>query len=263
MLHPTRRIAVLTLALLAGLGARAALRIDLEPPPEGEFVVDKANLITLEDQNDINKIAAATLKDKAIPIITVTIDRMADYGGAGMRIETFATLLYNEWEVGHKELGGEYWNKGILLLVSKDDRYARIELGDGWDRAASDTARRVMDEQIIPLFKRGEYSRGILRGVTALNDMARGESLPRRPVNWWAILGLAAMSGLIVFTIVSFIRQGTGGWAWLFWGALFSVLGFVLYSAMRGSGGVGSGGGFSGGSFGGGFSSGGGATGSW
>lgn len=236
-------------------------QLDLAPPPEGEFVIDNASLINVEDQNEIETIAAATLKDKAIPILTVTIESMADHGGRGMRIETFATVLYNQWEIGHEELGGEYWNKGILLLVSKNDRYARIELGDGWGRDASDAAREIMDGQIVPLFKRGEFSAGILRGVKALDKLARGEDLPRAPINWWAVAAIAAFIGLVVFTVVSLIRKGASGWAWLFWGAVFSVLGFMLYSALRGSGGAG--GGFSGGSFGGGFSSGGGATGSW
>ena len=69
------------------------------------------------------------MTDKAIPIIIVTIESMAKHGGAGMRIETFATLLFNQWQIGHAKLGDQDWNTGILLLVSKGDRKARIELG--------------------------------------------------------------------------------------------------------------------------------------
>ena len=70
--------------------------------------------------------------------------------------------------------------------------------------------------------------------------------------------------GLMVFTIVSLIRRGASGWAWLFWGAIFSLIGYLLYSFLRSSmSSGGGGGGFSGGSFGGGYSGGGGATGSW
>jgi uncharacterized protein len=71
------------------------------------------------------------LTDKATPIIVVTIESMANHGGADMRIETFATLLFNQWQIGHESIGEEYWNTGILLLVSKGDRKARIELGGG------------------------------------------------------------------------------------------------------------------------------------
>jgi uncharacterized protein len=61
---------------------------------------------------------------------------------------------------------------------------------------------------------------------------------------------------------VSLVRRGSGGWAWLFWGAAFAILGYLLYSFLRSSA-RGGGGGFGGGSFGGGFSGGGGAPGSW
>lgn len=93
--------------------------------------------------------------------------------------------------------------------------------------------------------------------------MARGRPLPRAPTPWWAYALVATAIGLGIFTIVSLIRRGTSGWAWLMWGAIFAVLGYLLYrfltSAARGGGGAG----YSGGSFGGGFSGGGGATGSW
>ncbi len=232
--------------------------IELAPPPEGQYVLDYAGLIDLKDEEEINRIATESLRERVIPIITVTIESMAEYGGAGMRIETFATLLYNQWEIGHERVNEEYWNKGILVLVSCDDRVARIELGDGWDREHDDTARIVMDDQIIRSFKQGNFSAGIRRGVEALDKMARGERLPRRPISWRNVAIIAAFIGLLIFTVVSLIRRRASGWAWIFWGVVFGILGMVLLNMMRRGGG-----GFSGGSFGGGFSSGGGASGSW
>lgn len=67
--------------------------------------------------------------------------------------------------------------------------------------------------------------------------------------------------GLAIFTVVSLARRGASGWAWIFWGVVFSAVGAILYHMLTNSGG--SGGGYSGGSFGGGSSGGGGATGSW
>ena len=243
------------------LGSASAQQISLSPPPAGQFVLDYAELIGAEDEAKLNTIAGAVLGEKAIPIITVTIEDMARYGGAGLRIETFATLLYNQWEIGHEELGGQYWNKGVLLLVSRDDRHARIELGDGWGREQDEIARQIMDQRIVANFKRNDFGGGIVHGVEALSSMARGVELPRKPIDWRSVAVLIAFIGLAAFTVFSLIRKGASGWAWLFWGTVFAVLGAVLLNAMR-SGGRG-GGGFSGGSFGGGFSSGGGATGSW
>jgi len=245
-------------ALYPGLGL--AQKIDIAPPPEGQYVLDYAELIDPEDEQKINDIAAASLSEKVIPIFTVTVESLAQYGGGGMRIETFATLLYNEWEIGYERVNKEYWNKGILLLVARDDRFARIELGDGWNRKHDDISRTIMDDQIVRSFKQGNFSSGILRGVEALDKMARDEKLPRKPISWRNVAIIAAFIGLAAFTVFSLIRRGASGWAWVFWGVVFGILGMVLLNMMRSSG---SSGGFSGGGFGGGFSSGGGATGSW
>ncbi|MBI1248644.1 hypothetical protein GC197_12490 [bacterium] len=242
--------------------AAADLRIDLQPPGEREFVRDEAEMITPEDKKKIQEICNKLLTDKATPIIVITIDSMAKHGGAGLRIETFATLLFDQWGIGHAKLNGEDWNTGILLLVSHEDRKARIELGGGWGRREDQLCQQIMDEQIIPRFKQGNYSGGILAGVESLDKMARKLELPSRPVPWWEYAIWAGFIGLAIFTAVSLYRRGSSGWAWLFWGVVFTVIGTILYQMATSRGG-GGGGGFSGGSFGGGSSGGGGATGSW
>ncbi|QDU79225.1 hypothetical protein Pla110_09310 [Polystyrenella longa] len=240
--------------------ASAQIKIDLERPPEGQFIVDKANLINPQDAEAIRKMSEAVLKDKAAPIIVVTIESMSQYGGAGLRIETFARLLFDQWGIGPEKLGENPWNYGILLLVSEQDRKARIELGAGWKREKDAQALQIMEELIIPRFKEGDFSAGIKAGVEGLDKMARDLELPRspRPTSHY-IIG-AVFIGLLIFTVVSLIRRGSSGWAWLFWGAIFAIIGVILYQMATNRGG---GGGYSGGSFGGGFSGGGGATGSW
>ncbi len=240
-----------------------AQTITLEAPPEGQFILDHAFMIEDQDEVQIQEACTKLLSEMAIPIVVVTIDRMSSFGGEGMRIETFAMLLFNQWELGHKEWNGQYWNKGIMLLVSREDRVARIELGDGFGREKDAQSREIMETQIVSRFKSGEFSKGILHGVLALDKMARNEKLPKGPFPWKEALLVAGFIGLLVFTAVSLIRRGASGWAWLLWGAVFSILGYILYSALSGRGSSTSGGGFSGGSFGGGFSGGGGATGSW
>jgi uncharacterized protein len=227
-------------------------------------VVDRANLLTPTDKKQIQEICDKLLTDKATPIIVVTINSMADHGGAGMRIESFATLLFDQWGIGLAELNGQSWNTGIMLLVSKDDRKARIELGRYWRRDQDALAQKIMNEQIVPRFKQGDFSGGILAGVESLDKMARGLELPKAaaaPTPWWMYLVMLGAVALAIFTVVSLIRRGSSGWAWLFWAAVFAAVGYLLYqmATSRGSGG----GGYSGGSFGGGSSGGGGATGSW
>ena len=252
--------------------------ISLDPPGPREFVRDQAHLITEKDQAEIKKIADRLLTQKATPIIVVTMNSMSDYVKYNMRIEAFAQFLFDQWNIGAGKIHGQDWNTGILLLVSKGDRKARIELGANWKHDHDRQTDQIMEQIIIPHFKKGDYSGGILAGVKALDQMARGLTLPAgapgRPGAGLAgkslsepsplmIIIMAAMAGVAIFTIVSLVRSGAHGWGWLLWAGVFALLGMVIYTLMTNSGGGGGGGDYSGGSFGGGSSGGGGSTGSW
>lgn len=243
-----------------GISSATALELTLDPPGDREFVRDLAGMLDEKTSKQIKEICDKLLTDKATPIIVVTIDSMAQYGGADMRIETFATILFNQWQIGHVQLGDQDWNTGILVLVSKNDRKARIELGAGWGHREDQQSQQIMNEYMVAYFKQGEFSQGILAGVEALDKMARKLELPVKPRSAWQYVIIVVVIGLGIFTIVSMIRRGSSGWAWLFWGVVFAVIGTILYQMLNNRGG---GGGFGGGSFGGGFSGGGGATGSW
>ncbi len=149
----------------------------------------------------------------------------------------------------------------MLLLVSKQDRKARIELGAGWKHEKDVAAQQIMDKLIIPQFKRGDFSGGIVAGVEGLDKIARDLQLPTPPRSASHYLIGAAFVGLAVFTVVSLIRRGSSGWAWLMWAEVFAATGAILHHMATSS--SSGGGGFSGGSFGGGSSGGGGASGSW
>lgn len=251
---------VATVSLLAESPV-SAMELTLDRPGDREFVRDLANMIDPADEEAIRQTCDKLLSEKATPIIVVTIESMAKHGGANLRIETFATLLFDQWQIGLAKLGEHNWNTGILLLISRDDRKARIELGAGWGHTEDKLCQKIMDEQIIPQFKAGQFSTGIVAGVTSLDRMGRKLELPRVPRPWTHYALAIGFVALAVFTAVSLFRRGASGWAWLFWGVVFSVVGTILYSMLTSSGN--SSGGYSGGSFGGGFSGGGGASGSW
>ncbi|MCF6283634.1 MAG: TPM domain-containing protein [Candidatus Hydrogenedentes bacterium] len=238
-----------------------AQNINIDPPADDAFVQDLAQIVAADDVVEIRRIADELLSDRGIPIIVVTVDSMSQYGGGGSwRIETFARILFDQWGIGHEEIGGQPWNRGILLVVSTGDRKARIELGADWAGEFDSVCRRIMDEQIVPYFKQGKYTEGILAGVVSLDLMSRDLALPARvkpPWFWPVTIGVILLA---IFTAVSMVRNGSSGWAWLLWAAVFGIVGMILLSALRNSG---SSGGFGGGSFGGGFGGGGGATGSW
>jgi uncharacterized protein len=291
-------------ALLAGsvTAAAAGSTIALDPPSGGSFVLDRADLLSRQEEQAIDRECAALLDERAVALVVVTVGSMADHWPHGtIRIETFAQLLFDQWGVGSAELDGRAWNNGILLLVSRDDRKARIQLGGGWGAEYDERSRRIMDEEIIPEFKRGRHGAGIVLGVAALDAMARtGQPLPRaveretqgtaapsrgvspglpRAMPAAPLLGCFGM--LVVILIVGGVlsRLGGGRRSGMGWGLGGFLGGLLLGNVMsrrtrtfgggsRGFGGFGGGGsrrgGFGGGgSRGGGFSRGGGATGSW
>ncbi len=163
------------LVFVIGLVSTASAQvIQLPRPGERDFVVDKADLITPEHEQQIKQVCDKLLTDTASPLIVVTIESMATYLGPNRQLpwETFARVLFDEWGIGHLTTGNPP-NSGILLLVSRDDRKARIELGTGWSIDRDAATQHIMQNVIVPHFKRGDFSQGILAGVTELDRMAR------------------------------------------------------------------------------------------
>jgi uncharacterized protein len=253
------------LALVAVLATGAAARADVDYPARPgprEFVADEAGLLDAAARQRVVAIADRCLSDTGVPVVVVTLRSLADHGAAGLSIDAYARDLFDTWEIGHRER-----NLGVLLLVSAGDRKARIELGAEWGGGKHARAQSIMDTIVVPRFRQGAFAEGIEAGVAALDAMVRNVSVPSRyrsPVSGTSVLLWLAFAGLAVFTAVSLSRRGSSGWAWLFWGAVFVSLFFVLRALAESRGRRGFGGGsFGGGSFGGGFSGGGGATGSW
>lgn len=168
-------LACLLLTLLAA--PAPAADIPLQRPADREFILDKADMITPEDEKKIKESNDRLLTETATPIIVVTIESMAKYGGENATIEEFARTLFDQWEIGQAMLQNKPHDRGILLLVSRDDRAARIELGTGWGLGYDRNATWIMENRIIPLFKDGKFSQGIVAGVTGLEDMVRGRDL--------------------------------------------------------------------------------------
>ena len=221
-----------------------------EKPPDTDWFVDEAGLLEAEDKESVNEFSSALFRDERIPLYVVTIRSLAGHDAAGYSIEEYAADLFDHWGIGFKDR-----NYGMLLLVSSGDRRGRIELGDGWGRNHDRLAKETMDTLILPSFREGNFSNGILEGVRGMNAMARGLALPKPKAPWWllpAVIVGAFFLGLLIYNL---FKTGRKGWAWALIIAIGVALFFILRNAGRASG--------SSSGLGGGFSGGGGASGSW
>ena len=207
-------------------------------------------------------------------------------------VEQFALRVAEKWKLGRKKV-----DDGAILVVAKDDRAVRIEVGYGLEGALTDlTSKRIISETILPRFKAQDFYGGITAGVGQIIRVVDGELLPASsstPISGiGGIQQYAPMLFILAIAVGSVLRATlgkvpgslvTGGVvaliAWFVVGAVSMAIGAgviallftLLGGGMRGHGmgglggfyggsGRGGNGGFSGG--GGGFG-GGGASGRW
>lgn len=283
---------LLASALLVGSANAVAAQAQLDLPPvpqDFNFLQDYAELLDPETRVEVGIVQQEAFEQHQTPIVVVTISGKGEYGGWEHSIEDFAREWFDHWEIGFTGEGGELRNQGILLLVSRGDRAARIELGADWGRGWDGYAQEIMDEQMVPAFARGDYNTGVTEGVWGLLDMAArgpegtapghlsrivhavgGRAFMHTPVPVWVslLLGLVGL-GMVVQSqrkpepdntlLLLGLTLLVG--AFIFWVLLFLIV--VIFQShfgnSSGGGGFGSAGGFGGG----GFSGGGGATGRW
>lgn len=178
-------------------------------------------------------------------------------------IEQYAIRVAEAWRLGRKGT-----DDGALLIVARDDRKLRIEVGYGLEGALPDAiANRIIDEDIVPPFKRGDYYGGIATGVDRMLRVIEGEPLPEPELDppSRSIPGLFQfLPFLFVFALVggstfrrlfgrvggAFASGGLVGFlTWLLVGILGIALGagvlafiLALLGGLGGGGGRGSGG---------------------
>ena len=89
-------------------------------------------------------------------------------------IEQYSLRVAEAWKIGRRKI-----DDGALLVIAKNDRKLRIEVGYGLEGALTDvTARRIIDEDIAPKFKSGDFAGGVAAGITRIIGVIDGEPLP-------------------------------------------------------------------------------------
>jgi uncharacterized protein len=229
-------------------------------PNPATLVTDVAGVLTPEQKQALeNKLVA--IDDSSSNQIAVVIIPSLD----GYPKEEYANKLLREWGIGSKK------NNGVLLLISINDRQIWIEVGYGLEGAIPDiTALNIIDNDIKPAFKAGNYYEGIDQATDNIAKAAVGEYKVAKAKK--SKSKSRGSGGFLIILIIIFLvlRNGRGGGGSNIGGGGFSdvatgmLLGSLLGGGGRGGGGWGdSGGGGGFGGFGGGSSGGGGAGGSW
>ncbi|MEN3286475.1 MAG: uncharacterized protein V7634_775, partial [Bradyrhizobium sp.] len=141
------------------------------------------------------------------------------------------------WKIGRKKV-----DDGALLVVAKNDRKLRIEVGYGLEGALTDvTARRIIDEEITPKFRSGDFAGGINAGVDRIIAVVNGEQLPApapqashgQDLDWDSITSLAPF--VLIGAIVGggILRAMLGRlFGSLATGGLFGVIAFVVAGSL-------------------------------
>jgi len=241
-------------ALVGTLLASPAAALEVPARPQGR-VSDYAALLSQEQRARIEQrlaaIEAANSNQFAVAIFPSL---------EGESLEEFSIRLAGTWKVGH---AGR--DNGLLLLVFRDDRKVRIEVGYGLEGVITDAlSGRVIRDELAPHFRQGDYAGGIEAAVDALDRASRGEyaALPqpsqrgsRSPFGFLPFLLL-----LIILGAISSLRRRTA-----MIGGRRRHHGGIWWIGPWGGFGGGGGGGFGGGGFGGGGGGfgGGGASGGW
>jgi len=159
------------LALLL-LCCGASAFADVAVPKLTGRVVDQTGTLSSSEQAALDRTLAdfETHKGSQIAVLIVPTTQPET-------IEQFSIRVADAWKIGRQKV-----DDGAILLVAKDDRKLRIEVGYGLEGALTDaTARRIIDEIIAPRFKTGDFAGGISAGVDRMIKVIDGEPLPDPP----------------------------------------------------------------------------------
>ncbi len=269
-------------ALLGGSLGHAQVPVQPVPvPPLTGHVVDLTHTLTEDQQREIELSLAAfeTRKGSQLAVLLVPTTQPET-------IEQYALRVAEQWKLGRRQV-----DDGAILVVAKNDRTLRIEVGYGLEGALNDaTSKRIIEEVITPQFRQQKFALGISEGVQRMMGIVDGEALPAirtqassDPWNQLAwIISAGAVLGFVLRAVLGRFPGAVmtaaivGALSWFLLGVLSLALiagGITLLTTWvgiagllrarfggRGGPGGGPGGGFRGG--GGGFG-GGGASGRW
>ena len=203
---------------LAALGSLLVLAVGLAlvaPAAAQEFpsltgrVVDTADLLDPATEISLTEKLAAFEAQGSDQVVVVTVPDLQ-----GAEIADYANRLGREWGIGQADE-----NNGVVLLVSRDDREVRIEVGYGLEGTLTDAlSSLIIQNDILPAFRGGDYPGGITRGVDGIiqvlsGDAAELQARAERNQDWsgedFAGIAFTLMfAGVWIFVLGAFAMTG-------------------------------------------------------
>jgi uncharacterized protein len=165
---------------------------DLPVPTLENPVVDSAKIISSSTNKMVTEIIRNIAQSYGSEVAVVTIPNLKDE-----TLEEFGIRIATKWKLGRKGI-----DDGVLLIIATELKEIRIEVGHGLEGAIPDIiAYRIIHEEILPYFKRGDLDAGIISGVNAIAKIISGEELPPPTTSQTGKTG----SGSILFTFLLII----------------------------------------------------------
>ena len=185
----------------------------LEVPYLSSRVVDEADLLDPSTEGRMVGVLEALERDTGAQVVVLTLPSLE-----GEVLEDFSLRVVETWALGQAER-----DNGLLILVARDDRKIRIEVGYGLEAVIPDlAAHRIIDQRMVPRFREGDFPGGIDAAVVAVDGALRGdpEALPQ-PVEHRP--GGEDPAGLLFMAFVIFpwmwtalVGRGVHGWFFYF-----------------------------------------------
>lgn len=233
MRHLRYCIGFALVAIIVLLNTSLVFSLATPPSPTGIPIVDQTRTLTTEQTSNLAATIAEERSKSSNQVAIVIIPTLA-----GDSLEDYSLRLARNWGIGGKDK-----NNGVLLLVVKEDRKLRIEVGYGLEGALTDArASQIIRNRITPEFKQGKYYEGINGGLEGIIAAIHNEydpavnantktnlgaipwesilfgifiipiwvsSILARSKSWWAGGAMGGLAGTLIGVMFGFIFIGT------------------------------------------------------
>jgi uncharacterized protein len=148
-----------------------ALLAVVQPQNRDLYIHDFANLLTPAQRAQL-EVLGRQVEDKTTAELIVVTVRSLD----GLDIDDYAPQLFQNWGLGRRK-----FNNGVLFLIAPNERRVRIEPGFGVEPLLTDAlCGEIQDRNVVPHFKQGNFSLGIIEGMQRIADVLRSDPAAAR-----------------------------------------------------------------------------------